>query len=92
MAGTIGEDTRISSNATTQVKTGSGILHRIVVNKIGTDWVIDVYDDTGVGTSNQIASITPTQTGTLEYGIKFNNGLKIVTSGTTAGDITVIWE
>ncbi len=77
--------------ATTVLKYGAGLLHRITLNNpIGT--LITIYDDTS-GTSNTIAIIsTPSQANpvTLEYGIPFNNGLKIVTTGTW--DYTIVYE
>jgi hypothetical protein len=82
----------ITTNATTVVKNGGpGSLVRIVVNNAGTAWVITVYDNTA-GSGTKIATITATVVGDLDYGIEFATGLTIVTSGTTPGDLTVVYE
>lgn len=82
---------RITTAATYNFKYGAGMLHRIVLNNpAGT--LITVYDDTA-GTSNVLAIISaPAQANpvTLEYGIPFNNGLKVVSTGTW--DATVVLE
>ena len=82
---------RVTTAATYNFKYGAGLLHRITLNNpAGT--LITVYDDTA-GTSNILAVInSPAQANpvTLEYGINFNNGLKIVSTGTW--DATIIYE
>lgn len=84
--------TNISTLTTTVVKSGSGILRRIVVNKVGTTDTATVYDNTA-GSGTIIASINCSAAHrTLEYGVRFTTGLTIVTAGTAASDITVVWE
>jgi hypothetical protein len=77
--------------ATTTLKYGAGMLHRIMLNNpAGT--LITIYDDT-TGTGNVIAVINaPEQANpvTLEYKLPFSNGLKVVTTGTW--DYTLIYE
>jgi hypothetical protein len=91
MAGKIGTHAVISTAATTQVKTGRGILHHIVIGGVGTTFVAAIYDDTGAGTAGPIGTITCAQNTTLKFGVGFQNGLKIVTTG-TPGNITVVYE
>lgn len=81
----------INTATTTQVHSARGVFHGVVINDIGTSFNIKVYDDTGAGTSNLIADITPTVTGNLDYSVGFNNGLKVVTSG-TPGSVTILAE
>lgn len=88
---TMGDYLKISSNTTTQVKTGSGILHRIIVCDPGSSWQIDISDNT-TGTGSDMGSLKPTSAYVFEFKLRFQNGLRITTSGTTAGNIIVVWE
>lgn len=92
MGSKFADKTFINTNTTTQVATGIHLLHRVIVQDIGTSWTITIYDDTGTGTNNMIAAIKPTQTGTLEFMVKCQKGIKVVTSGSAAGAILVVWE
>lgn len=80
----------ITSQATTLLRTGSGILHSITFNKpvaTGTVKIDDAITDTTpvIGTITTPASPQPN---TVIYDIAFKNGLTIVT-GTADQDITV---
>jgi hypothetical protein len=80
--------THITSNATTNIKTGNGILNSIVVNNPGATWTITVNDGASV-----IAVIAAAAAqSTMLYECAFNTSLSVVTSGTTPGDITVTWS
>jgi len=72
--------------------TGKGLVKKVTINAVGSDWNIILYDDTGTGTSRKIADITPANTTTLEYNVRLANGLRVVTSGTTAGSATILFE
>jgi hypothetical protein len=79
---------------TTTVKSGSGVLHAITINKAAANAIIAVYDGTAAQ-SNEIATITMPGTLlqnqiTLFYDVAFVTSLTIVT--TTAQDITVSFE
>lgn len=77
--------------ATTVLKYGAGMLHRIVLNNaVGT--LITIYDNTaGSGTVIGIINTPATANAiTLEYKVSFNVGLTIVSTGTW--DFTVIYE
>jgi hypothetical protein len=80
---------RISSATTTQVKTGAGLLHAIVVNTTaaGTIGLIDNTSGTTVNIGQLKSSITE---GTYIYDLAFTAGLRIVTGA--ASDITVIYR
>jgi hypothetical protein len=76
----------IAGAATTLVRTGPGILERLVVNRAIASGVITIYDNTA-GSGTLIATIT--HPGTLlqnqydlEFGVRFSTGLTIVTSST----------
>lgn len=84
--------TNIASNTTTPILTKPGVLHTVTVNTSGSAWVITVYDGP-VLAANKIATITPGATEeTFTYDVILNNGLTIVTAGTTAGDLTVAYR
>lgn len=83
----------INTNTTTTVKSGAGVLKRIVVNKIGTSSnTCTIYDNT-TATGTIIGTIDPVHTQMVfEYDLAFSTGLTIVTANGTAADITVIYK
>ena len=84
----------ITTNATTQVKTGPTVLHTITINKAGASSnTISVYNAAS-GTDNPIATIDGTATAgqTFIFDISLNIGLRIITATGTAADITVSYE
>jgi hypothetical protein len=85
--------TNINTATTTVVKSGSGILKKIIVNKLVALGVVTIYDNTAAS-GTKIATITSPATLLasqlqLDYGIRFQLGLTIVTSSTD--DITVVF-
>jgi hypothetical protein len=82
----------IESATTTQVKSGSGILHKIVVvTPVGAE-TIDLIDNTA-GTTVNIGRITTTadlKPFYLQFDCRFTTGLRIITSGTSK--ITVVYQ
>ncbi len=86
--------TRVTTAATTLVKTGPGVLHAIVVNKPTSTATIEA-DDAITNTTPVIgilgafaASIAPFS---LPYDVAFTTGLS-VTVGTATVDATVVWK
>lgn len=84
----------IAGAATTVVKSGSGILHAITINKPIALGVITIYDNTAAS-GTKIATITNPaallqQQIPLVYDVNFQNGLTIVTSA--GDDITVTYK
>lgn len=75
----------------TLVKSGSGILRRIVNGFPNASQTFGVYDNTS-GTSPVIAGVTNPPVGALEYNLAFTTGLIVAPGGTGAFDITVVWE
>lgn len=89
-----GSFTNLTSNGTTQVKTGAGILVGVAFNTFGLlGNIVTLYDDVA-GTSNKIGVIdTVTITSRfIVYNLKFQNGLKVVSSLGTAADLTFIYR
>lgn len=82
----------ITTNATTTVKTGQGMLHSITINTKGASAnVATVYDNTaGSGT---VLAVIDTTSGvqTLFYDVVFQTGLTVVTATGTAADLTVAY-
>lgn len=81
----------ITTAATTVVKSGSGILERIIVNSGGSGSTIAIYDNTSAATT-LIGTATSASQATLIYGCRFSTGLTIVTASGTAADITVVYR
>lgn len=83
----------INTNTTTTVKSGSGVLKRIVVNKVGASSnTCTIYDNTS-GTGTIIGTIDPVHTQIVfEYDVVFNTGLTIVTATGTAADLTIVYQ
>lgn len=85
----------ITTQTTTTVKSGAGLLKRIVFNKPLASGVVAVYDNTA-GSGTLIATITLPSTLLngpffLDYEDVVTTGITVVTSGATQ-DITVIYR
>lgn len=83
----------ITGAATTVVKSGAGILRKVVFNKFVALGVATLYDNTA-GSGTVLATITLpvallSSNGSLEYNLNFATGLTVVTS--VAFDMTVIY-
>lgn len=81
----------ITTATTTTVKTGSGVLERIVVNTGGASSVWVAYDNTA-GSGTKIATGSSATQIVLAYNCRFATGLTIVTSTGTPADITVVYR
>lgn len=84
----------ITTNTTTTVKSGAGVLRRIVINTKGSGAnTLTIYNNTsGSGTTIGIIDTVNGVSGHFEYGVSFSTGLTIVTANGTAADVTVIYE
>lgn len=83
----------ITSATTTVVKSGSGILKRIIFNKFVALGVATIYDNTAAS-GTVIGTITLplallSSNGFIDYGLNFSTGLTIVTS--VAFDMTIVY-
>lgn len=83
------KSTPITTNTTTVLKYGAGVLQRIVnTNNAGT---VNVYDNTVGSGTLLISPIDAAKAlGDLNFNAPFNNGLTVVTTG--GAQITVIYE
>jgi len=81
--------TYIDSATTTQVFSGRGMLHSIVIGETAAG-TIKVIDNTAGSTAN-IATIKASMPeGTYKFNCSIASGLRIITAA--ASKITVIWE
>ena len=84
----------LNSTGTTTIKSGAGILRRVVINtKGGALNTFTVYDNTS-GSGTVIAAIDTANgvSGNFEYNVAFSTGLTVVGAIGTSADITVIYE
>lgn len=80
----------ITTNTTTIIRRGTGVLHAVVINIKGAAAnTITIYDNS-TGSGTKIGTIDSTvQPGTFLFDALFTNGLTIVTATGTPADITV---
>jgi hypothetical protein len=83
----------ITTSTTTQVLSGAGVLHSVVVNTKGTiASAIKIYDATS-GTTGPICSIDSLNLdGTFYFDAAVSNGIRVITTGTVAPDVTVLYR
>lgn len=83
----------ITTSTTTVVKSGAGVLHGININTKGTvASTVTVYDNTA-GSGTKLATLDSLNlAGWNQYDVAFATGLTIVTTGTSAPDITVSYR
>lgn len=83
----------ISTSTTTVVKSGTGALHTITVNGLGTVASSTIVYDNTAGSGTVIAVInTLAGQESYVYDVTFATGLTLVTTGTVAPDITVSYR
>jgi len=83
------EKAYISSATTTQVKTGAGVFHSIVVGETAAG-AISIIDNTTGSTVNIGRLKASIVEGTYEFDVAFSAGLRIITAG--ASKITVVYR
>lgn len=84
----------LNANGTTTVKSGAGVLRRIVINtRGGTVNTLTIYDNT-TATGAVIGVVdTVAAGGAFDYEVDFTTGLTVVLAGgLSAADITIIYE
>jgi hypothetical protein len=83
----------ITTNTTTTVKKGSGILHAIVINTKGASAnTVTIYDNTTNASPVIAVFDSTTAVGTILFDVRFGTGLTIVTATGTAPDMTVVYR
>lgn len=81
--------TYISTATTTTVKSGRGVLRKIIITETAAG-AVTVYDNTAGSGTVITAFKASVVEGEYEFNTRFQTGLTIVTAG--ASKITVIWE
>lgn len=82
----------ITASETNQLRTGSGKLAGIVVVDPGTTWVVDIYDDPSANNNQVYKFVSATGLAAVQLQIPMQQGIRVVTSGTTAGRVCIIWS
>lgn len=84
--------TNITSQTTTIIKAGPGVLHTVCVNTPAATGTATIYDNTaGSGTKIGLITSFASVLGCFTYDVAFVNGLTIVTA-TASPDFTVSWR
>lgn len=83
--------TNITTATTTAVKSGAGIIDRIIVNTAGAGSTLTLYDNTAAS-GTKIGTFTTAAQASLTINCAFATGLTAVTASGTAADITVIYR
>lgn len=82
----------VTDKATYTLKTEGGFCHQLVVGNVGTTWTLDFYDDQA-GSNNKFFSwVTADGKGPFALQIPCNNGITVVSGGTTAGQASIVWS
>lgn len=85
--------TNITTNASTVVKASAGKLQRIVVGSPGTAETAAIYNDASSPCDTNLkGTITLTSYHDVELNIDMSTGICILTAGTTAGNLMIIYE
>jgi len=83
----------LNANGTTTVKSGAGVLRRIVINTRGGILnTLTIYDNTAATGAVIGAVDTAAAGGAFDYELDFTTGLTVVLAGGTAADITITYE
>lgn len=82
----------ITTDTTTTVFSGAGVLGAICINTTASTETITIYDNTaGSGTVVGIITLGTATGGCFAYNAAMTTGLTLVTA-TAAGDLTVVWH
>jgi len=82
-----------SSLGNTLVRQGNGVLHTLVINKLGTAAnTLTIYDGTSASGSVIAVIDSTVLLISLTYDIQFVTGLFIVSATGVGADITVTWQ
>lgn len=90
--------TQITTNGTTTVNPTTGFYYGLNAVGLGTLWAASVYDIAGTNTTTLVAALAIGALGALGLaappgvGLKTKGALVVVTSGTIAGNLNVLWD
>lgn len=86
------EYAHINTLTSTVIRNGSGQIHTLVVNNIGSAMTVTIFDNTSCAGGAIAILSAPTVQQTFTYDATFITGLCVLTAGTTAGDLTVTFR
>ncbi len=75
-----------ATTAGTLVKTGNGILGRVIIGDAGSAMVVTIYD--GTSTAGNVVAVLKVA-GSFEFNVEFATGLFVVIAATTPGDVSI---
>ena len=93
--------TIIKTSATTQIKTGPGTLEQIIITAQGTTWNMQILDGPTmpqntftplIGSTTTTLVVPAVGTVFLRGSLTFTNGLQIVTTGASPGEVSIVWQ
>jgi hypothetical protein len=91
--------TLVSTNATTVIKNSPGVFAGIIVTGAGSAWTATVYDNNAASGTVLVPTTASLTVGGVTTGIPAGvsgiatqTGITIVTAGTTAGTLLVLWK
>lgn len=81
----------MNTNTSALLQKGTTLLNKVVVNNTGSAWVITIYDGVD-NTGTVVAALSASNGGNYDFECTLTKGLYVVTSGTTAGDCTIVFD
>lgn len=90
--------TVVSSNGTSTINATGGLYYGCSAIGLGTLWTVAVFDVLGTSTKTLAASVAVGALGSLALagpagvGVKYLGNLVVVTSGTLAGILNILWD
>ena len=81
----------ITLNETNQLKAMAGKIGQVVVWNAGTTWQLDVYDHASANTNPVWSWVSADGKGVFALQMPLQAGLRVVTSGTTPGAVSIVW-
>jgi hypothetical protein len=88
--GIVCDSAKINTNTATTLKSGSGVLHRVIVQNAGTGWTLTFFDNTAASGDVIFEFVTSQGAGVYEINAEFGTGLTVAGTG-TAGVAFVYW-
>lgn len=82
----------VTDKATYTLRSGPAKLSHIIVFDVGTSWTLDFYDETSGSGSLVWSWVSADGKGRHDLQIPCPTGLTVVSGGTTAGKVTIVWD
>src|SRR5437870_12032862 len=82
----------VTLNESTQLSSRPGRLIKVRWVTAGTSWVVTVYDDPSANNNAVYTETSVTAQTIRELGYPMSQGVRVVTSGTTPGEVHIVWS